>query len=184
MKNLANFLLFQGAWYAAVEGAARGSMWLGPAAVAAIVLVHLMLVSGWRRELGYVLGVGALGAVLDSGLSALGATLYPTSSGVWSELLPGAWPEALAPPWIISLWIAFATLPRLWLAWLRKRGAAMAALLGAIGGPLSYFAGTRLGAVAAADPAWWTWIALSLEYAIVTPLLFKWAAPLESRNKS
>ncbi len=163
MRNLANFLAFQGAWFAAVEGAARGWTWLGPVAVAAIVALHLALVPAAerRRELVYVLGVGLAGGLLDSVLKALGATAYPTSDPV---------PAWLVPAWIASLWAAFATLPRFSLGWLRGRPV-LAAVLGAAGGPLSYYGGTRLGAVAAGEPALLTWGGLALEYALVTPLL-------------
>jgi hypothetical protein len=47
----------------------------------------------------------------------------------------------------------------------------LAALLGAVGGPLSYFGGSRLGAVAHADSELFTYGLLALEYAVVTPLL-------------
>ena len=37
VKNLANFLLFQVAWFVAVDAAARGALWIGPAAMAVVV---------------------------------------------------------------------------------------------------------------------------------------------------
>ena len=40
-----------------------------------------------------------------------------------------------------------------------------------IGGPLSYFGGSRLGAVAVNEEAWITITGLAVEYAIVTPVL-------------
>ena len=40
-----------------------------------------------------------------------------------------------------------------------------------MGGPLSYFAGTRMGAVAIGESSTLTWSALAAEYAVVTPLL-------------
>ena len=166
--KLLNFLLFHLGWLAAVEGAARGSLWAGPAAFALACGVHL----GWlvprgerAAELRYLLGVGALGLVLDSLVHTLGWILYPTS----------AWSLPTVPPWILSLWIGFATLPRLSLGWLRGRPL-LAALFGAIGGPLSFHFGTRLGAIAAGEPAWRTYAFLALEYGTLMPLMLA-AAP-------
>jgi hypothetical protein len=169
MKSLASFLLFNGAWFLVVAAAARGDVWLGVWLYAAVIAVHLALLvpRGERsRELVYVLAVGAVGLVLDTGLHAVGATNYPASSA--------AWPYLVVPPWIVSLWAGFATIVRHSLAWLRGRHV-LAALLGAVGGPLSYFGGSRLGAVAHADSELFTYGLLALEYAVVTPLLVAFA---------
>lgn len=169
MKNVANFILFQAGWFACVSAAAQGRMWLGPLAVLAVVTVHLFLIARpteRRWELRYILVVGLVGMLADTGLGLLGAMRYPTSEAVWSL--------ALVPPWITALWVLFATLPHHSLGWLRTRPY-LAAGLGALGGPLSYLAGTRLGAVAAGDQPLLTWGALSIEYALVTPLLLRLA---------
>jgi len=165
MKNLANFVLFQVAWFACVSAAAHGYMWLGPLVVLVAVTLHLLVIADpeeRRWELGYILVVGLVGMLADTGLGLLGATRYPSSEAVWSL--------ALAPPWITALWVLFATLPHHSLAWLRGRPR-LAVVLGAVGGPLSYLGGTRLGAVAVGDQPLLTWGALAIEYAVVTPLL-------------
>lgn len=169
MKKIANFVLFQVFWFAAVLGASKGSLWIGPASVSVFLVVHLGMLGSaadYRREVSYVLLVGLAGSVADSVLHAMGATAYPTSEAVW--------PYWLVPPWIVSLWVGFAMLPRFSLAWLTGRPV-LAALLGAIGGPLSYLAGARIGAVAVGENALITWGALAVEYAIVTPLLLELA---------
>ncbi len=170
MKNLANFLLFQGAWFVAIEGAARGAIWPGPAAMAVVVAVHLALSPDRARELRFLLLAGVVGTVADTALATLGATAYPSSQA--------AWPHALVPPWITALWIGFATLPRFSLAWLAHRPW-LAAILGGVGGPLSYLAGVRLGAVAVSPEPLLTWVALAGEYALATPLLLR-LAPVRS----
>jgi hypothetical protein len=58
----------------------------------------------------------------------------------------------LAPVWIIAMWAGFATLLHVALRWLLPHRW-LAALLGAVGGPLAYYAGMRLGAVNFPDPA-------------------------------
>lgn len=131
-----NFVAFQAAWFAAVGGAAAGHDWAGPAATAVVAAVHLATAPQPRRELGVLLAVGALGTVWDSVLVALGVVEYRGAA-----LGPG-----LAPVWIATLWIAFATTLSGSLRWLQGRRW-LAALLGAVFGPLAYAAGESMGAV-------------------------------------
>jgi hypothetical protein len=171
LKNFANFLVFNACWLVAVEGAKRGALWLGPAAFGAMVLHHLVFLTPARersREVLYLLAVGLVGTVLDSTLEATGLIAYPTSDA--------AWDFAVVPPWITALWIGFATMPRLSLAWLGRRPWWFAFCLGAIGGPMSFYGGTKFGAIAASGTVpWATYLALSLEYALLTPLMLRLA---------
>lgn len=175
MRSLVNVVQFKGFWLAAVWGAAQGVLWAGPVALLVLLVAHLRLVPAGEREaeLRYVLAVGLIGAVLDTGLHAIGATTYPTSAA--------AWPHLLVPPWIVALWVGFATLPRFSLHWLAGRPW-LAVLFGAIGGPLSFLGGTRFGSVAIGDSTWLTLGALSLEYALVMPLLMALAPASRSRQ--
>lgn len=161
MRNVANFLLFQAAWLVAVGGAARGNAWIGPGAVAALAMIYLTQVRAPLRDALYLALAGLSGTLADSALASLGLIRYP---GTGDTLAP------LAPPWISALWIAFATLPRFSLAWLAPRPG-LAALLGAIGGPLSFFAGARMGAIATGESPASTYAVLALEYALATPAL-------------
>ena len=170
MNNLLNFVLFQGGWFLAVWGASQERMWWGPIVFGLICVWHVLSVPDRRAELRYLLLAGLLGMGLDTGLKLAGALAYPTSVE--------AWPYLVVPPWITSLWVGFATLPRYSLGWLRGKPT-LAVLLGAVGGPLSFLGGTRFGSVGVGEPEWWTWLALSVEYACVTPLLLWWAPSSE-----
>lgn len=164
MRNLSNVALFKLVWVAAVVGASRSSLWLGPLATLVFLFVHLRMIPSRDerpRELLYIVAVGIFGTAADTTLALLGATAYPTSV---------AWTFPVVPPWIISLWVAFAMLPRFALHWLSGK-TTLAILFGAVCGPLSYFGGTRLGAVAVPESSLLTFGALSIEYALVTPLL-------------
>jgi hypothetical protein len=167
VQKAVNFVVFQAVWFAAVGCAAEGALWVGPAAGLAFVVLHLWMTPASERvgEARLVIGFTLLGALLDSGLKALGLTAYPTSGAAWPEAV-----DWLVPGWILALWAGFACLPRFSLGWLTGRFA-LAALFGAIGGPLSYWGGARMGAVALADEPFRTVVALSLEYAVVTPFL-------------
>lgn len=154
-----NFVLFQLGWFACVLGAANGKPWLGPVVVASAVALHMVRARRPLPELRLVLYAMLLGLVVDSLLMATGWLRYP--SGLW---LPG-----LAPYWIVAMWGLFATTLNLSLAWLRGRPL-LAAVMGAVGGPLSYLAGERLGGIEllAAAPAL---VALALAWAVAMPTL-------------
>ena len=83
-----------------------------------------------------MLSLGCIGALWDGLLARLGFLEFP--SGMF---LP--W---LAPVWIIALWVGFATTLNVSLALLQGRWY-WALLFGAVGGPLAYWAGMRLGGV-------------------------------------
>ena len=100
-----------------------------------------------------------IGSVWDSLLVALGWISYPSGT-----LLSGT-----APHRIVALWALFATSLNVSMRWLQSRFA-LAALLGAVCGPLSYWAALRLGAVEFVHPAR-AMAALSLGWPLITPAL-------------
>ena len=172
MRKAANLVGYQLVWFAAVDSAANGHLWVGPVAALAFLGLQLWMTprSELQGELGLVLGFALLGATLDSGLKALGLIAFPTSVGAWPEPL-----DWLPPGWILALWASFACLPRFSLAWMSGRYR-LAALLGALGGPLSFVLGERMGAVTLHDERMLSLVALSVEYAVVTPLMLALAA--------
>ena len=167
-RNLSNFLIFQAVWAVCVLGAAAGHPWLGAASGALLLTANLAFVPrGVRaREVRVWLTVGAVGATLDSALHSAGLLGFPAEARP-----PGALWEHLAPPWIIVLWVAVGSMLTASLGWLHGR-LRLAAALGAIGGPLSFWSGIRLGATEMpAGTASAT--ALSIEYAVVFPILLR-----------
>jgi hypothetical protein len=137
-----NVALFQAGWLACVLGAAHGLPWAGVAAAAGVVAWHLMRARRAAEELKLVALAVAVGALSDSALAASG----------WVEFAPAAAADGLAPWWILAMWALFATTLNVSLAWLRTR-LPLAALLGAMSGPLAYWAGARLGALELRQPA-------------------------------
>ena len=133
--NLVNFILFQISWFACVLGAAHNLLW--PSVVVIFVFVAWQL-SPQNRCPGDIRLVAlcvAIGIVLDSVWIRLGIIKYEM-----------AYPSQLwAPIWIIFLWVSLALTINHSLAWVKRR-LIVAALFGAIGSPLSYYAGSRLGA--------------------------------------
>lgn len=159
LLNIVNFVAFQAAWFACVLGAANDLAIAGTLAVAAVVALHLWLARKPAAELRLIGAAIGIGFVWDSAIVALGLMSYPTGT-----FLPG-----LAPHWIVAMWALFATALNLSLGWLKGRPV-LAVLLGAIGGPLAYLAGHRLGAIEVADlPA--ALFAQGAGWAVLMPLL-------------
>jgi len=135
-----NFLAYQLAWFAVILGAANGLAWAGAMVALLVAAAHAIR---HRRAVEFkFMGLAALiGALVDSTLALTGQVKFAA-----------AWPEDLAPYWMLSLWIAFATTLNHSLRWLMHRPVA-AAFAGAVGGPLAYVAGARLGALDIVAPA-------------------------------
>lgn len=162
-----NIVLFQIGWFACVLGAAHGYAWAGALAALAIVAWHVARAGNPRREAALVAFAAALGVVFESLLVQSG----------WIRFGTGVWVEGAATYWMVALWALFATTLNVSLRALRAR-AWLAALLGAIGGPLAYYAGARLGALEfVATGAGLA--AIGAGWAVLTPLLFRAALRLD-----
>ena len=162
MKQALNFILFSVGWTACVAGAGQGFAWLGPVLLLPLLGIQYALTPDLRREWRFLALLAVLGIVLDSLFALSGMLQYQ----------PFPWGPPLAPLWIGALWVMFGTTLGRSLSWLAERPA-LAALLGLLGGPISYFAGQRLGAVSfGVSPA----LALSLvgiAWAIAMPALYR-----------
>ena len=157
LNNLANAGLFQLGWFACVLGG--NSLWLLLAGGA--LLAHLLWISRSLAEVRLVVVVCVLGSAVDSLL---------LNAGVFAFKQPGI----LIPFWLVLLWALLAITLNHCLAWTAKP-CWRAALLGAIGGSLSYYAGQRLGAVQFPQGLWPTLPGLGLLWAALFPLL-QWIA--------
>lgn len=138
--TLINFALFQIGWFACVLGGAWGWPWVGVAFVGLATLWHLRIVPNPGGEAVLLAVAVAIGALVDSLLPAAGWVVYPSGQ---LHLL-------MAPVWIIALWVLFAGTLNMSMKWLRDRYF-LALLFGAVGSPMSYYAGSRLGAVTLVD---------------------------------
>ncbi len=159
MSKLTNFIAFQVCWFACVLGAAKGMEWIGPLSVALFLAWSLTLVASAKRELAALAAAAALGTFVDTVQLQMGWLVYQGA-----PLL-----GALAPSWIVALWVVFAMTFDSSLAWLTRRRAWFAAF-GAIGAPFSYWGGVRLGAVEFGDPLWPSIAGISVCWGSALPL--------------
>jgi hypothetical protein len=162
-RVLANFAAFQIGWFACVLGAAHGMPWLGIGVTALVIAWHLGGAAQPGIEARLLAIVALLGAVWDSALVALGWIDYTSGS-----ILAGA-----APGWIVAMWALFATTLNVSLNWLKGRDG-IAVAFGAIGGPLAFYGGAKLGAVSFPQPLF-ALGALAIGWALFTPLLTRLA---------
>lgn len=145
-------------WFACILGAAAARPWLGPLAVAAHLALHLALAPRRGIEVVLVVVSGGLGYLADSALVLAGLLHFPEAAQLGGP----------SPVWMVALWLNFATALNLTLSGLKGR-LATAALVGALGGPLSYFAGARLGAVELEGAL--ALLAVGVEWLVALPLL-------------
>lgn len=167
LRNALNFLSFQVGWFSCALGAAWGAPWTGPVVVTLLIAAHLVYASERAREALLIALVGVGGTIVDSGLAAAAVFSFHH--------------DPIAPvcaPFMVALWFNFATAANYSLGWLKRRYW-LAALFGALGGPSTYYAGARLGALAMNDDLFYSLAVITVEWTLVAPAIFWLAARLE-----
>lgn len=155
-------VLVQLGWWACVLGAAQGLFFLGPAVVGGLLVIQTWGLSAGARRRAWraILLLGAAGTVIDSAMSSLGLLSFRGSFTAW-----------LAPLWITALWCQLATvLP----AFVRLRAWPFAAgLLGAVGGPVAYAGGVRMGAASFHSEAWISLLVIAVVWSVAFPAMIR-----------
>ena len=132
---------------------------IGVLLASAIIVLHFWRAQYPRNEIMLVLTAMLIGAAWDSLLVTFG----------WLDYASGTLISGTAPYWIVVMWALFATTLNLSLRWLKQRYI-LAALLGAVAGPLAYSAGAGLGALQFVNPNH-AFTALAIGWAVLTPVL-------------
>lgn len=154
------FAGFQCVWLTCAMGAAWGTSI--PALLAAGIFVAMRVIScGPAVVLPMALLSCAIGFLVESLFVGFGLIQYAA-----------AWPSPhLAPAWIVALWLAFGATLETMAHVLGARAVVKASFLGAVFGPLSYAAGSRLGALEIEEPLWLAYCAFAGGWALSFPLL-------------
>ena len=163
-----NVVLFQLGWFACVLGAASGYAREGAIAAALLVALHIARAARPKREAMLAGAAAVLGFLFESALLQAG----------WVRFEAGVLLEGAAPYWMVALWALFATTLNESMRMLQTRPW-IAAAFGAVGGPLAYYAGARMGALDLVQPAAML-TALALGWALATPLLLSLARRLNT----
>lgn len=156
--KITNFILFQAAWFICVLGAAYDQTYPALAISLVILLIHFALIKNRLLELKLIVIAGIFGLLFDGALLNFNLILYND---------PGL-PYPLTPIWIVMLWMIFAMTLNHSLAWLSQK-IYLSILFGALGGPLAYIAGEKLGAISLLSTN--SIISLSIGWAVITPTL-------------
>ncbi len=156
-----NFIAFQIAWFATILGVARGLFWLGPLTVLVVFAIHLKIQGHVTREIILALKIMFIGFVTDTLLTSLG--VYTPKSALY--------PLPYSPPWLIGMWLNFATLINFSVKWLSRRYL-LAAVMGGIGGAMAYYGGSGLGAMEFHQPLVRNLVITGVAWAILTPSFF------------
>jgi hypothetical protein len=158
-KNIKNLVLFKLGWFACVVFAAAGEPLLATFAVAVVVAMHLATVPVAIKEFILLAAAGLIGMAWESLLLYAGVVSYPGYA-------TGA---ALAPHWIVAMWVLFATTLNHGFSW-AKRSWVIASIAGLAGGPLAFFGGANLGAVEFSNTLL-AMVVIGIGWAILLPML-------------
>ena len=167
-----NLSLFKAGWLACVFTAAASMPIVGTAVVGIAVLAHLFLAPNSRGEFRVLAFAALLGLGWESVLVALGVVQYPSVAESLS----------IAPYWIVAMWVLFATTINVGMRWLHK-STLVAAIAGAVGGPLSFLAGEKAGAVTFSNPTV-ALVVIGVGWAILLPLLVRYAMRAEATDRA
>ena len=158
MANVFNFVAFQAVWFCVILAAAANMLPLAYLATLTFMLLQLYF-SRWRLTDSKLVGLGLLaGMMLDTIWLNLGLIDYQQTTQT-----------GLAPLWIGCLWINFMLTLTHSLSWLQQR-TKLVVFCTLFAAPLSYLAGSKLGAVTLLQPGSAT-LALSLSWALMVPML-------------
>jgi hypothetical protein len=158
---LANLILFQLTWMAAVGGAGSGLWWPGLLMLGLFGIWHLSTTRWLRADLILVAVAASGGFLVDSALLHAGVLSYATPIPFSSA----------APIWIVVLWIAFALTLNHSMGFLRGRPW-LAAAFGLAGGPLAYWVAVKVWNAASFGPSeLQSLLVLGIVWAVLTPIL-------------
>lgn len=156
---LVNIAIYQGIWFLCVLKGNAGALYALP-----LLAVHFYFSVSRISDLK-IMGVFLFaGIVIDGGLQLAGFFSF-TVSGV------------PLPFWLIVIWLALSTLTNHSLSWMKRRPL-LCVLFGALGGPLAYLAGERLGSAAFALPLYWSITILAVVWGVFWPLVMLFVSSL------
>jgi hypothetical protein len=168
--KIINAVMLKIVWISCVWGGATGYWWLGVAAVAVFAAWQIPRSPRPLAEIKLAAIAAMVGLVVDTAYIRTGLLAYPA---------PGPW-QAVAPIWILALWIGFALSLNHSLAWLKGRPMG-AALMGGIAGPFSFwFGATSWKAAEFVAPTPLVLAVLAFVWALIIPALVAVAERLHS----
>ena len=112
-RVVTNLILFKLGWVACVMLAASGKPLLATLAVALVASLHLLSVPVVVKEALLLMAAAFIGLGWETLLVSTGLVQYPTVAAT----------GAIAPHWIVAMWVLFATTVNHGLRWVKKHWA-------------------------------------------------------------
>lgn len=168
VKSVATLVAFKVSWLCIVFGAVWSMEWLGLLAIIAFTAYEVVVRQRHTLLLPAIM-VGVLGYAVDNAYVA---------ANILSFSDPGFAP---APYWMALLWVNFALIVEHGLSFLKGRPF-VAAALGAIGGPMAYMAGVRLGLIEFVAPASVALGFIAATWAVAMPALMHYLGGIDERD--
>jgi hypothetical protein len=158
---LVNAVLFQVLWFTAIL---TGWFWaIGPLV---LLITHFLVVEKRTKVRLSCLGLAVAGMFADSALLYGGIYSFPEGT----LYIPG-----MLPLWLSYMWIGFCFCLPISLSWLFRSSWLLVAFF-TVGGPLSYLAGNRLGALDFANSSLWILAAMWFALAVLVLVVRKYSA--------
>lgn len=169
-----NFILFQIAWLLTVFSAAHGYPYIGIIFTVLWMTYHLSVASqDPKKEITLLAVVAVLGWLLELGLIMSQLVSYPQQAMFGIPV----------PLWMVALWINLTATVNFSLSWMKGRYI-LASLFASIAGPLSYYAGERIGAIILHGNS--SLIAISCMWFFAMPFIFllnQWISESKYRSQ-
>lgn len=149
MNKLTNAILFQACWFSAIMVS-----WQLALLPFALLLAHCLVVEKQSHPYAKLAFLACLGLLLDRLWFHLG----------WFRMPEPFRPDLVGMPiWLVMMWSAFVLTLNSSLAWY-QRYPSVFVIVCAVAGPLSYFAGQRLGVINITSMGF---VALTLQWALI-----------------
>ena len=159
MYRIFNAIGFQTAWWACIAGVGQGLELPALGYCAVLAGAHLFYVDNRPQELQLAAAALAIGVVVDSALQYF-SVIHFYGWALWD----------VSPFWLWALWVLFAMTLNASLSFLKTQPLWLSGAAGLLFGPLTYYAGAKLGA-ASFDASVTHVLALALAWMLALPVM-------------
>ncbi len=151
MSLFINVLIYQVVWFLCVFKGYTGAL-----ISLLLLLAHLIRSPHREADLKMMFALLIIGVIVDGIIHQAGFISYRVDG------VP-------IPFWLAVIWLALAILPHHSLRWLKKRPL-LSSLFAAVGGPLAYWAGVRMGSAEFNGPLLQSLTLLAVVWALLWPV--------------
>jgi len=159
MYRIFNAIGFQTAWWACIAGVGQGLELPALGYCAGLAGAHLFFVVNRLQELQLAAAALAIGVVVDTALQYF-SVIHFYGWALWD----------VSPFWLWALWVLFAMTLNASLSFLKTQPLWLSGAAGLLFGPLTYYAGAKLGA-ASFDASVTHVLALALAWMLALPVM-------------